>query len=182
MSYTPTLSLKWVYTVSSTWGPKLSNNRCLLFTMLTKQNLLSALRRKCCKDKLSDHAKNLVFFLNNGLPIMWPAYLKISRKTPCFFSFSRNGPIIEWPAHPKILRKLHALLRNGLNIGWPAHLKIHLKILRKLHAFLRNGLNIGWPTHLKILRKLHALQRNGFNIRLSGDLRILKFLENSTLY
>jgi hypothetical protein len=53
--------------------------------MLTKQNLSIASRRRCCKDKLSDHAKNLVFFLNNGLPIMWPAYLKISRKIPCFF-------------------------------------------------------------------------------------------------
>jgi hypothetical protein len=27
MSYTPTLGSKWVYTISSTWGPKLSTNK-----------------------------------------------------------------------------------------------------------------------------------------------------------
>jgi hypothetical protein len=30
MSYTPTLSSKRVYTISSTWGPKLSNNNHVL--------------------------------------------------------------------------------------------------------------------------------------------------------
>jgi hypothetical protein len=27
MRYTPTLGSEWVYTISNTWGPKLSNNR-----------------------------------------------------------------------------------------------------------------------------------------------------------
>jgi CO dehydrogenase/acetyl-CoA synthase delta subunit len=38
ISYTLALGSKEVYAVSSTWGPKMSNNRCPIFTMLTKQN------------------------------------------------------------------------------------------------------------------------------------------------
>jgi hypothetical protein len=52
-----------------TWGPKMSNNSCPLFTMLTKPNLSSASRSKCCKDKLYVHAKTQLLFLNNGIPI-----------------------------------------------------------------------------------------------------------------
>ena len=49
MSYTLALGSKEVYIVSSTWGPKMSNNRCPLFTMLTKQKLLNVLHSKLVK-------------------------------------------------------------------------------------------------------------------------------------
>jgi len=49
MSYTPALGSEEVYIVSSTWGQKMSNNRCPLFTMLTKQKLLNVLHSKLVK-------------------------------------------------------------------------------------------------------------------------------------
>jgi len=43
MSYTPALGSNGVHTIFSTWGQKISNNNCPLFTMLTEPRLVKCL-------------------------------------------------------------------------------------------------------------------------------------------